>query len=621
MPAAAQIETNPPLAWTPHPMVDYADGGEYRALTDFEIAEMFRGGCSEEDIDEHWRRREERIAKSVSDPLAYGFEPPHWRDVRALLARKDEVYCMGGNGSAKTEIGAKLVVEKLLEAGGMNVLCVARDDTSSKIVQQRAVYKFLPAAIRAVNERGGPKRREVFKKITYSDSNGFANGILVTPTRSTCLFKTVAQFEQSEGGKVSFEGMDFDFYWLDEPPTIDLLRMIQRRAGKRNAKIFLGATMLYGYDAICAEILDGAKITRSLPMNWQWNLGTWSAERGMEQPKGYADPRIKIPELKMDDVQVSGLPPGHMPYVVQPMNISQGVIFMWTHWNLFLPSSRENPAVPGYFDKCVRKSKATVRTWLFGWAEKLTGCQFPNFRANVHIVPQEKIDEMLKAKKLTIYMACDPATARSYFLLWLGIDRMGRMFIFDESPRPEEGEWVSDDGSKGDGTRAYAGRGVNFYKGYIRLREKEYGAAAVRRFGDPRAFATQAAALDGGHSLLELFADVDANDPDNPATAPMPFEPAKVLRSLLAEALSGSLDKVNDAMSYDADKPITIENEPKLYIGERCKNLIKSMLHWDPTQGEKSPYKDPIDVLRYLFGETLYYVDPDVPEICGGSGW
>ena len=42
-------------------------------------------------------------------------------------------------------------------------------------------------------------------------------------------------------------------------------------------------------------------------------------------------------------------------------------------------------------------------------------------------------------------------------------------------------EWVSDDGHKGDGQRLYAGKGVNFYKAHIRLREKEYRTEARRR--------------------------------------------------------------------------------------------------------------------------------------------
>jgi hypothetical protein len=426
--------------------------------------------------------------------------------------------------------------------------------------------------------------------------------------------------EQYLRSATSFEGPEYDFIWLDEPVPVALVETLRYRAGKRSGKILHTFTAVNGYDAVCGQVLAGARVTKSLPMNWQWT----SDRQGV----GYQDQGIQPPELKMGEVQVRNLPPGHMPYMMQPLEPERGVLFAWTQWNAFLPRSEHNPRVPSLFEKAKGKSKSTVRMRLYGWVEKLSGCQFPAFNPNVHVLPHEKIEAMLKAGALTGRKACDPATARSYFLLWAGTDKLGRTFIFDESPRAEEGEWVSDDGNKGDGQLIYAGKGVNWYKGYLRLREREHGLTPNRNFGDPRAFATQAAAADGGRSLLELFAEPpderflkSLNAEEGLLYAPMLFEPARVMRSLAAEAASGSLDKINDALSYDADRPITVENEPHLYISERCTNLIRCLLNWDPAQGEKSPYKDPVDVLRYLFGEPFYFLDPELPEICGGRGW
>jgi len=572
------------------------------------------------EIEEYWREREQRIQRSIDDPLRHGFELPFWNDVRKMLARKDELFALGGNGPGKTEIGGKLVCEKLCEAGGMKVLCVATNDASSKQLQQAGVYKYLPVTARGVNERLGPRRRDTVKNITFSQKNGFTESTFVLPNRSQCWFKTVEQYLRDSN---SFEGPEYDLVWIDEPAPIALITTLSFRIAKRRGKFFFTFTAVNGFDATCAMVLNGARVLQSLPMNWQWSLNA-DPNDGLD-PGGAPEPRIKIPELALDEVQVKDLPAGHMPYLMQPLNPAQGVIFLWTQWNRFLPRSRENPAVPAVFDKVVRKSKGTVRMRLFGWAEKLSGCQFPAFNPNVHVIPHLKIVEMLypldgQGGRLTTFMACDPATARSYFMLWLGVDKLGRKFIFDESPRMEEGEWVGDDGQRGDGTRLYGGRGTDFYKGYIRVREHEHGVTATRRFGDPRAFATEAAAKDGGRSLLELFRDCAEDEPD-PLLAAMFFEPAKVMRSLLAEAASGSLDKINDAFAYDSEKEITVENEPHLYVSDRCQNLIHALLNWDPAQGDKSPWKDPVDVLRYLFGEPLTYVDPTVPEIVTGKGW
>ena len=562
----------------------------------------------------YWEDHEKLIREANEDPLRHGFELEFWNDVRAFIKQKDEIYALGGNGPGKTEIGGKLVVEKLISAGGMKVLCVATNDGSSKQLQQPAVYKYLPAHYRDRNEQVGPRKRDKVQNISYSPKNGFTEGNFVLPNRSQCWFKTVEQFQRDAG---SFEGPEYDLVWLDEPVPVAMLETLRYRIAKRAGKLFHTYTAIFGYDATCAMVLNGARLIKSYPMNWQWSLA--AGQVGFD--RGYLDPRIIIPELNMAEEQVRGVPKGHMPYMMQPLNQAQGVIFLWTQWNVFLPRSATNPAVPAVFDKTQGKSKGTVRTRLFGWAEKLTGCQFPAFNPNIHVVPHANIAEMLKENKLTTFMACDPATARSYFMLWIGIDKLGRRFVFDESPRVEEGEWVSDEGERGDGTRIYAGKGINFYKTLIRTRELEHMAEAFRRFGDPRAFATEAAAAGGGRSLLELFADYDENNPDSEATAPMQFEAAKVMRSLLAESASGSLDKINDALSYDETKELTVMNEPHLYISDRCQNLIKAMLNWDPLQGEKSAWKDPVDVLRYLFGEPLYYVDPNIPEIVGGRGW
>ena len=603
------------MVWTAHPVIDVIEGGRYRALADAEATALLANGTTEDEIVEYWREREERIRLSVEDPLRFGFELPFWADVRALLARKAEVYALGGNNPGKTEMGGKLAVEALLSKPGAKVLCVTLNDDYSKL-QQASVYKYLPSTARGINEKAGPRKRDVVKNITYTQKGGFTEGTFVLPNRAQAWFKTVEQYLRSP---TSFEGPQYDFVWLDEPVPKGLLGTLKYRAGKLDGKIFHTFTAVNGYDATCAEVLTGARIVKSLPMNWRWDLGTKMEDERLKM-KGAADPLLKIPELKLDEVQVKGLPAGHMPYLMQPLDIAQGVIFLWTHWNPFQPNSKLDPNLPAIADKARGKSKLTVRMRLFGWAEKLSGCQFPAFNPNVHVISHEKIEEMLKGKKLTSFLAGDPATARSYFLLWIGVDRLGRMFIFDESPRRAEGEWVTEDGEKGDGQRLYGGRGVNFYKGYIRAREREHGVQALRRFGDPRAFATEAAAAEGGRSLFELFAD-EGDGEITPATEGMFWEPAKVMRSLAAEAACGSLDKINDAFSYDVDKEISVENEPKLYISERCENLIRALLNWDPAQGEKSPYKDPVDVLRYLFGEQLYYSDPEVPECSGGCGW
>ncbi len=154
---------------------------------------------------------------------------------------------------------------------------------------------------------------------------------------------------------------------------------------------------------------------------------------------------------------------------------------------------------------------------------------------------------------------------------------------------------------------------------HIRGREALHGRTPVRRKGDPRAFATEAAAKEGGKSLFELFMEGEPGEGDLPKplpAGPMFFEPAKVRATILLD-----LEKVNDMLSYDPDQDISVMNEPKLYVTENCQNLIRAIFNWSPDQGSTSPWKDPIDTLRYLFDQPLHYADPAVAEISGGQGW
>jgi hypothetical protein len=599
-----------PELWKKHPLVDL----EYPALSREEIARVLaRGG--DDTLVKYVEERNRRIDDADADPLRKGFELPHWPDVRHLILQKDETYILGANDSGKTELVGKLACEVLtgrltwpnMHPGKMKVLCVAQSEGASKQYQQPAVYKYLPTYARKFNAQSA-KKRSVTTNINYSQKGGFTEGAFVLPNGAQCWFKTVEQYQRDPTG---FEGPAYHLVIIDEPAPLSLVQTLGFRAAKVGGKIVFCFTAVHGFDAVCANVLTGARLVKSLPMNWDW-LYPPNALPG--EKRGGANPEMKFPELSLHEEHVKGCPEGHMPYIMQPLDFAKGVIFTWAHWNPFPPRSNFNRFLTRTADKCVGKGKRIAKVRLFGWAEQISGCQFPSFKPDVHVLPHAKIEAMLKAGKLTSYMSNDPRPAKSHFLLWMGVDKLGRRFVFDESPRFEEAEWASIDGETSEGPAFNAGRGTNWYKKHIREREREHGQEAFRRKGDPRAFATEAAAKDGGKSLLDLFAsDNSAEDPD---LAPMIFEGAKVKARISIE-----IEVINDAIAYDDRKDISVENEPKLYISERCANLIRSMLNWSPDQGEDSPWKDPIDALRYLFDEVLYYQDPNVPEVVGGKGW
>lgn len=587
--------------FTPHPIWDR----EWPPLTEAEAMALVNERGADE-LTAYVAGHERRLKLAEEDPLRYGFDLPHWEVVNHWLEQKSELYLLGGNGSAKTEFGAKHVARLMASSEMRKVLCVARSEDESIQYQQSAVYKYLPRAARAWNTQA-KKRRNTVTKINWSQAGGFTEGTFVLPNRCQCFFKTVAQYERDP---LSFEGPEYDFIWIDEGCPLGLLDTLRVRASKRAGKLLFTFTAVHGMDAACNQALEGATLVKSLPMQWDWCYGK----------EGGVNPDLIFPELKPDEVHVKGCPPGHMPFIMQPMDFAKGVVFMWTHWNPFLPRGTWNKKLPAVFDKVVGRAKWQVRVRLFGIVQRLSGALISNFNPKVHVIPHAKIEALLKSGKLTTYMAADPAGARSYYLQWMGVDEQGRNYIFDECPRYEEGEWVGGDGEPADGQKVYAGIGINELKRIIREREREHGKQAERRIGDPRAFATKAASEEGGVTLFELFGRDGEEEHKDADLAPMEFTPARIRQTQLLD-----VELIVDKLAYNSDEPISIVNEPKLYISDRCQNTIKCWLNYDGrtklANGRDNPYKDGVDCTRYLLCEQLPFVDENIPAVVSGGGW
>lgn len=572
------------LDWTAHPMLDRTAPPFDDARLE-QLAERVGIQAATEHVARYHAERELRIQQAKDDPLRAGFDLPHWEDALRLLEEKDELLVLGGNGSSKTEFGAKWIVQGLMKKPGSFALCVTTNEDLSRQKQQAAVYGYLPKELRALAD--GPKHRSRVANITYSQKGGFTENTFVLPNTSQCWFKTREQYERQP---TSFEGPEYDRIHLDEPIPVGLLQTLRFRAAKRSGKILNTFTAIDGFDAVCHDVLTGSRVVRSLPMTYCW-------------PGFECD--VPVPELRMEDVQVKGCPPGHMPYILEPVNPKAGVICFWSHWNVFQPWR-------AVFDKCVGRPASQVRTRLFGWAESISGCQFPRFNPNIHVV-----DEARLPKEGTLYCACDPVLqgGRSFYILWAVVDPVGRVFIVDESPRMEEGEWATADGTAGDGTHIYGGRGVAWYRRYIREREQQLGYGKARhRWGDPKAFNTEVVAAEGGWNLMEMFCEHTTEEDEA-----MPWKPAKVS----ARILGAELDKINDFLAWNEGESLNVCNEPRLYVARRCRNLLRCMLRWEPApaQPSNSPFKDPVDTLRYLFGQELHYLEPDGERTVGGGGW
>lgn len=662
------------MIWTEHPLIDALP--QFRKLSDEQFAAL-AGSVGPAAALEYFKAREKRIAEAARDPFRHEFPLAHWADVEHLVQQRQVVFVPGGNNPGKSwwagSLGMRFLTRRFgwegQSTGKLRVLYVAQDEDASAMFQQPAVYAHFPVEWRNTNE--SQKKPPGFAKlINYGEKNGFTEGsfVLPKPLKGQCWFKTVAQYTRDPK---SFEGPAYDLVIVDEGCPLPLFNSLLGRVSKLGGRLIYLLTCVNGYDPTMGQGLEGATLTKTLPMRWDFTQGI--------ENFAFVFPELRLQEHQSEYLKRLGCPVGHMPYLMQPLNPNWGVIFMWNTFNPFQPPGKwvanvkppmntdetqiKNHSVcrlistpwqgkmPAMFDAAVGKPRWKVLVMLFGWIERVGQLAIGNFNPEVHVVRGERreaLDAMIRDGKATVYTGSDPETARSHAILWLAVFPpsptypKGLKYLFDESPRRDEGEWVNAAGERGDGQYVYRATGSNWYKKYIRDRERDWNICdlvsdkfsltpppatvwrrVVSRRGDPRGFATEESTATGTRSLFNLYLENHAAD--HPDLGPMIFEPARV-----RAASTLDLDIIIDLLKYDEDKAaseggVSAENCPQLLISDRCENFIRCALNYTLTDTGKgdaeNPNKDFIDAARYLLSMDTPWVDVESAGESGGGAW
>lgn len=530
----ASTDTSPETAFAgykpaPHPVIPTPTLEDIRRLVD------------EHGLEETARRlqlREDKIRAEKSDPYRHGYEPPHWKVADDLLRQYRDLLIMGGNRAGKTEWAAKRAINLLVAKPDARVWCLHTTEKSSIQMQQAVMFKYLPPEWKTL-------RKTKITNVAYTQKNGFSDGSFVLPNRSQCFFMNYAQKRDViEGGEV-------DLVWCDELVPLDWLETLRYRLVTRNGILLVTFTPVTGFSPVVKSYVSGCKFLKA-----------------------------RKAELMPGKINVPGLPSGYMPYTAKAHGRQAAIVWFHSACNPYSDFATMTRTLEG-------KSDYEVKIRAYGWADSLTGSQFPKF-SEIHIVPPEKVP----TTDCTNYMVVDPAGARNWFMLWLRVDSLGRKFVYREWPDMRVGEWAlpgdKKDGRIGIGQTNSAGRGIADYRTLIR--ELEGKEKVFARYIDPRAGATQAAGMDGGTSIIDLLGNDDVENNN----LGMWFEPAAGVR------LEQGVGLINDWLAWDQTKPRTVQNEPKLFISSDCENLIYSLREWTGEDGDKGACKDPIDCLRYL---------------------
>ncbi len=512
--------------------------------------------------------RETKIKAEKDDPFYYGVSHkthpdllPHWVDFDNLIEDPEITrhFLFGGNRSGKTEYMARKVVEVMEDKPGAIIWVCGLSAESSVQVQQAAINRYIPKEYKG--RRPGPRG---VSNIAFSAKNGFTGNNFILPNGSQCWFKNYTMDASR------LEGANLDMAWCDElvPPT--WVETLKYRLIDRMGKLVVSFTPIEGYTPVVKEAMAGHIITK-----WR------ECDRAV-------------------------MPDGKMPYMGRTRH---GDSLTWFF-------SEDNPYIPwNHFKKSALAGKTTTEKEIraFGYVKNPIVGMFPRF-GDQNVVSHDQIPT-----KGTNYMAIDPTGGeRNWFMVWVRVDDLGRHWVYREWPdNGTYGDWAEPstklDGKPGPAQKADCGKSLTAYRKLIRHLEKGE-VEPVERFIDPRAGKSSVLSeKEGSFSLIDKLSEDVLDRDGNLAEAGMVFVPAA------ATQINEGVQAINSLLSYNSEDHTTVYNEPKLYVSERCGNIIYSLREWTNADGDKGACKDPADSLRYLILMEPTYVAPGVSWSEGGG--
>jgi len=507
------------------------------------------------------RDREMLITLQKADPWRHGYVPPHWEMADKNWLECKEMLISGGNRAGKTLWAGREIIKTLVAKENANAICCHTSRDTSVEIQQPAIYHFLPPELRATK-----KSRVAY--LNYSRKNGFTDRSFILPNGSRCSFLNYTQ------DIATIEGREADIIWCDELVPQSWIDTLRPRLWTRKGKLLVTQTPLEGVASVYKEFTAGGKIIE------------WGDADLLEGRQAFPT-----------------WPAGKAPKVMIGMNPQRRTVWFFSADNPFNPYSEVKEKLTG-------APTGQILTRAYGWATDTTGKAFTRFNPQVHCIPREKIPP-----GGSTYMIIDPAGRRNWFILWANFYEDGKIVVIKEFPDfRNHGEWAlsgdKPDGKKGPAQMAGAGKGFPEWRQVFRDVESELGCGEpVARLIDPKAGGTPSLSLEGGTTLIDLLA-TDSDHDTGMYVIPAP--------GVVVDQRSSA---INDALAYDATKPLSTVNEPRLYIVDDCDNLIWCLAEHTGMDGDKGASKDPIDCLGMLLTSSLEYVGSGGFSTVGGGSY
>lgn len=545
--------------------IRYADdydpsfGVDWIALPTDEEAKHF----SNEDLIQMMKDWKELDDNAKKNPVGRGWRLDSWKTIQENW-RKYNIFCMlGGNASAKSTFGARLTLSIAAMIPEASVCCFAATAETSAADQMRMVYDALPETLKNM-----PTAKGKHFNLGYSQKNGFTDGVCILPplpgyrNGSTIRFYSYSQYAQSD---LIMEGKRFHFVWLDEECPIALFDTIRLgRIGAYHGRILWTFTVVNSWNPTIEKIMARTKTIKT---------------RFCDHPKINAKLPVLQESLSMDSTLIS---------------------YAWSQDNPFCDYKE-------FLKLNASESKEVILMRGFGVPTKLTTSAFPLFDKEVNVIKHEELP-WLKAPKInargvpvpyrvTRYMAVDPGGSKNWFMLWGCVDGSGTWYFYREWPGIDIGEWALPGDKAGPGQK---GTGISIEKYVEMIKQVEEGEEIMERYIDPRMGNNER----GGTTIVS---ELDDND--------MVMTSATVASSDTNKTeIEDGIQVINDLLHWNPALEKSFTNAPKLYISDRCENLLYAFSEFTGKLGPTEATKDPIDCVRYLIKSNVGFIDASAKD-------
>lgn len=495
---------------------------------------------SDAELTHYYNIRQQVEAGAVNNPVGQGWILPSWQDVLQGWKKYKNIVILGGNRSSKSVCASRLTVWGAATIPNSEVRCYHVNEDRSIEDQQRMIYDALPIGIKNL-----PTKKGMHHSLQYSQKNGFTDNICILPPIAgakrggSIKFGNYRQYQQD--AQVA-EGFKAHIVWADEECPQKFFDTLQYRTIDYHGRIILTFTTLTGWTPLIQDILGKTKTLKK----------RFSKLIGRELPI----------------IQESLSRPGTIIY------------YFWTEDNAFIDTS-------DFLQKIKARSKDEILARAHGIPTKSVTSVFPGFNKEINVIPHENLPWLKNPDyKVTRYMAIDPGGSKNWFMLWVAIDAASTWWVYREWP--DYDDWAlpgnSLEGKPGPAQKG-SKKGIRDYVNLMRDCEKigDKVEEIYERFIDPRMGAAEKQSEEGATTIISDLDDQDLT------VIPAP-----------GVDIENGIQLINNLLSFDENKPIDSLNAPKLYISDRCQNLIYAMQEYTGQGGRSEASKDPIDCLRYL---------------------